>query len=75
MGVGLCNTPAAFPMVINLALRGLAWNTVLAFLDDVLAQWNTFEHHLNNLEEALAMFQFYGLKLKPPKNAFSSSNT
>lgn len=36
MGFGLCNAPATFSRAMNLVLRGLTWNIVLAFLDDVL---------------------------------------
>ena len=67
MGFGLCNAPATFARVINLVLRGLNWNTVLAFLDDVLVLGKTFEDHLENLQEALARFEKFGLKLKPKK--------
>jgi hypothetical protein len=53
MSFGLCNAPSTFQRVINLVLRGLTWNTVLAFLDDVLVLGKNFEEHMQNLEEVL----------------------
>ena len=70
MGFGLCNAPATYARVINLVMRSLNWKTVLAFLDDILVSGNSFEDHLLNLEEALARFRQYGLKLKPKKCLF-----
>ena len=70
MGFGLCNAPATYARVINLVMRSLNWKTVLAFLDDILVLGNSFKDHLLNLEEALARFRQYGLKLKPKKCLF-----
>ena len=36
MPFGLCNAPATYCRVMNLILRGLTWEIVLAFLDDIL---------------------------------------
>ena len=38
---------------MNLVLRGLTWNFVLAFLDDALVLGKDFEDHLTNLTYAL----------------------
>ena len=70
MGFGLCNGPATCARVVNLVLRSLNWKTVLAFLDDILVLGKSFQDHLSNLEEALARFRQYGLKLKPKKCVF-----
>lgn len=48
---------------------GLTWNTVLAFLDDILVLGASFEEHLQNLENVFKKFRDYGLKLKPKKCA------
>ena len=52
---------------MNLVLRGLTWNIVLAFLDDVLVMGKTFDDHLRNLRYVFERFRQYGLKLKPRK--------
>lgn len=67
MAFGLCNAPATFARAINLVLRGLIWNAVLAFLDDILAMGPTFEHHLQLLKEVFQRFRTYKLKFKPKK--------
>jgi hypothetical protein len=67
MSFGLCNAPSTFQRVMNLVLRGLTWNTVLAFLDDILVLGKNFDDHLKNLEEVLQRFRTHNLKLKPKK--------
>ncbi len=67
MGFGLCNAPATYCRVMNLVLRGLNWNILLAFLDDILVMGNGFADHLRNLEQVFQRFRQYGLKLKPRK--------
>lgn len=67
MGSGLCNAPSTFSRVMNLVLRGLHWNSVLAFLDDILVLGKDFHEHLSNIKEVLEKFRSYGLKLKPKK--------
>ena len=67
IGFGLCNAPATYARVMNLVMKRLHWKTVLAFLDDILVLGKNFQDHLVNLEEALARFSQYGLKLKPKK--------
>lgn len=52
---------------MNLVLRGLTWNIVLAFLDDILVMGKTFDDHLRNLRVVFESFRTYGLKLKPQK--------
>ena len=65
MGFGLCNAPATFTRVMNIVLRGLKWQTVLVFLDDILVFGSCFEEHLQNLSEVFLRLREYGLKLKP----------
>ena len=49
---------------MDLVLRGLNWDTVLAFLDDIVVLGRTVPDHLHNLQEVLRRFSQYGLKLK-----------
>ena len=67
MGFGLCNAPATFARVINLVLRGMTWNEVLAFLGDILGMGKTFEDHLMVLKKVFTRFREFQLKLKPRK--------
>lgn len=52
---------------MNLVLRGLTWNIVLAFLDDILVMGKSFADHLQNLQLVFVRFRQYGLKFKPAK--------
>ena len=64
---GLCNAPGTYARVMNLVIRGLTWNTVLAFLDDILVLGSDFQSHLINLKHVFERFRKYQLKLKPRK--------
>jgi hypothetical protein len=61
------HTPGTYARLMNLVLRGLTWNIVLAFLDDILVMGKTFDDHLRNLRIVFESFRTYGLKLKPRK--------
>ena len=67
MTFGLCNAPATFSRVMNLVPRGLTWDIVLAFLDDIIVLGKSFTDHLNNIKEVLTRLRSYRLKLKPSK--------
>jgi len=67
MGFGLCNAPATFQRSINLVLTGLLWDSVLAYLDDVIVLGSDFDVNLRNLQEVLLRMRQYNLKLKPRK--------
>ena len=70
MPFGLCNAPATYCRVMNLVLRGLNWDTVLAFLDDILVLGKSFDDHLQNLRQVFTRLRDFGLRLKPKKCAF-----
>lgn len=67
MSFGLCNAPSTYARVMNLVLRRLTWNIVLAFLDDILVMGKSFKDHWNNLQIVFDRFRQYGLKLKATK--------
>ena len=67
---GLCNAPATFQRAMMLLLRGLTWEEVLAYLDDVTILGKDFDDHLKNLVKVLERFRRYNLKLKPKKCFF-----
>ena len=67
MSFGLCNAPSTFQRAINLVLRGLTWDKVLAFRDDFLVLEKSFEDHLANLTEVFQRLKQHNLKLKPKK--------
>lgn len=67
MSFGLCNAPATFQRVMELALAGLQWVTCLIYLDDVVIYSKTVEEHLSRLGDVLSRIQKANLKLKPEK--------
>ncbi len=69
MAQGLCNAPATFQRVMHLVMRGLTWDRVLVYLDDVIVLGRSFEESLENLELVLMRFKAHNLKLKPKKCA------
>ena len=67
MSFGLCNAPSTYMRVMNLELRGLSRNIVLAFLDDMIVLGKDFQNHIDNLRSVFERFRHYGLKKKPSK--------
>ena len=64
---GLCNAPATFSRAISLVLKGLAWTSVIAFLDDIVVLGKDFDSHITNLTSVMDRLEQYGMKLKPKK--------
>lgn len=67
MSFGLGNAPSTYARVMNLVLRGLTWNIMLAFLDDILVMGKSFKDHWNNLQIVFDRYRQYGLKLNARK--------
>lgn len=67
MSFGLCNAPSTYARVMDLVLRGLTWQIVLCFLDDILMMGRSFENHLEILKNVFERFRQYGIKLKARK--------
>ncbi len=73
LGFGLCNAPATFQRAIQLVLRGLLWEEVLAYLYDIIVLGRDFNNALANLQKVLDRFRHHNLKLKPPNANCSGS--
>ena len=67
MSFGLCNAPSTFQQVMEVALRGLQWKTLLVYINDVIIVSSTLDEHLVPLEEVLQRLQQHGLKVKLKK--------
>ncbi len=67
MPFGLCNAPATFERLMAFVLAGLQWSKCLVYLDDVIVYSETFEQHLQHLQEVFQRLCGAGLKLKPSK--------
>ena len=73
MPMGLKGAPATFQRLMDLVMRGLKWETLLIYLDDILVFGRTPEEHLTRLEEVFQRLADAGLKLKPSKCCFGQS--
>lgn len=67
MSFGLCNAHITCMRVTHLVLRGLHWDIVLAFLDDMVVLGKGFQNHIDNLRSVLDRFRHNGLTLKLSK--------
>ncbi|XP_057190663.1 uncharacterized protein LOC130554808 [Triplophysa rosa] len=67
MPFGLCNAPGTFQRAMELVLRGLQWDTLLIYLDDIIIFGEDVEQCIERLAEVFRRLQEYGLKLKPSK--------
>ena len=67
MSVGLCKARSTYARAMDLVLRGLNWQIVLAFLDDILVMGRNVNDHLNNLRLVFEQFREYGIQLKAKK--------
>jgi hypothetical protein len=74
MPFGLVNAPATFQRLMELVLSGLACNSCLVYLDDVLVVGATLQEHNKNLEEVLERIRQAGLRLKPKKCKFAQES-
>ena len=63
----LCNAPATFQRAMALVLRGMSWEEVLAYLDDVILLGKSFEDALKTIINVFERFRKYNLKLKAKK--------
>ena len=67
---GLCTAPATFSRAMSLVLRGLTWEEVIVYLDDVIVLGTNFTDSLEALRKVFLRFRKFSLKLKPKKCQF-----
>ena len=71
---GLKTSPNTFQLMMDKVLHGLQFKTCLCYLDDVLICTETFEQHLEALNEVFRRFRNDGLKLGPRKCVFAAQS-
>ena len=65
--MGLCNSPGTFQRLMDLVLRGLTWQSVLVYIDDIVV-YALFHAELQlRLAEVFERVLIANLKLKPSK--------
>ncbi|MCG8044069.1 MAG: hypothetical protein JAY66_00010, partial [Candidatus Thiodiazotropha taylori] len=68
--MGLCTAPATFQRAMQLVLRGLQWEEVIVYLDDVIVLGTDFKDTLSALRKVFCRFRYHNLKFKPRKCHF-----
>lgn len=67
MPMGLCNAPGTFQRLVESCLGDQNFETLLLYLDDIIAFSPTFEAHISHLDLVFTRLGAYGLKVKPNK--------
>ena len=72
MPFGLVNASSTFQRLINKVLADLPF--AVAYIDDIFVFSNSFEEHVEHLQQVLKKLQEAGLKLKLAKCAFAATS-
>lgn len=67
---GLCNGPGTFQRLMDLVLSGIQWKMALAYIDDIIVFSETFDEHIERIEEVFTRLRGANLKLKKKKCSF-----
>ena len=68
--MGIMNAAPTFQRNMEMMLSGLLWKKCIIYIDDVIIFGETFEEHLQNIEEVLDRMRTYGVLAKPSKCQF-----
>ena len=71
MPFGLSGAPASAMKLMNMVLKGLQWDILLAYLDDILVMSLSFSKHLEHLALVFDRLRAAHLTLKPSKSSFA----
>ena len=67
---GLCNAPSAFQRLMDHTLGDMLYKSAFIFIDDVCTAAETFDQHLDDVDEMLTRFEKNNLKIKLSKCHF-----
>ena len=67
MPFGLTNAPATFERLMEKVMRGLQWEVLLIYLDDIIVFGRTVEEEIQRLRLCFSRLRDANLKLKPSK--------
>ena len=60
-------------MVMNEVLRGITFKSAVVYVDDILVYSQTFEQHLDHLQQVFERLRQAGLRIKPSKCKFGAA--
>lgn len=67
LAMGLVNSPATYQRLMEQIMSGLQYETCLIYLDDCIVYSQTFEEHIERLDEVLSRMSKANLKFTPKK--------
>lgn len=67
MPFGLTNAPATFERLMEKVMKGLQWEILLIYLDDVIVYGRSVEEEIQRLRTTFSRLRAANLKLKPSK--------
>ncbi len=70
MPMGVCNGPATFQRLMQVAINDLIFEIMLVYLDDILVYSPSFQSHLERLDIVFKRLKHTGLKVKFKKCHF-----
>jgi len=70
MPFGLCNAPSTFQVIMNSIFHPYLRKFILVFFDDILVYSNTWEQHLEHVQQTLAILRQHQFFVKMSKCAF-----
>ena len=70
LAMGLCTAPSTFQRAMSFVLRGLTWEQVIVYLDDIIVLGADFNDTLAALREVFVRFHQHNLKFKARKCRF-----
>ena len=73
MPFGACNSSATFQRTMELVLDDLLYSSSLVYVDDIIVHATNPTEHINNLDKVFKRLNEHGLRLKPSKCTFFSS--
>ena len=65
---GLCTSPATFERLMEKVTRGLQWEVLLVYLDDIIVFSSTIEQHIERLRLLFDRLRLANLKVKVSKS-------
>ena len=68
--MGLCTASSTFQRAMSLVLRGITWEQVIVYLDDIIVLGTDFNDTLAALREVFVRFRQHNLKFKARKCRF-----
>ena len=72
--MGLSNSPGTFQRLMDLVLRGLTWQSVLIYIDDIIVYAHSHAELQLRLAEVFEWLLIANFKLKPPQGQLFQSS-